>query len=93
MLERGKTSWEEVKTRARMYGISDQDIYSRGVAQGWSAKRRAISLAHPFSADLLTPLTQLPLRQAAESAPFLAVFTSMRYAYWLQKSMQQRRMN
>jgi len=93
VLERGKTSWKEVKVRARMYGISDQDIYSRGIGQDWSAKRRAISMAHPLSADLLTPLAHLPPRQAVQSAPFLVVFTSMRYAYWLQKSVQRRRAN
>jgi len=90
VLERGKASWKEVKVRARMYGISDQDVYWRGIGQGWSAKRRVISLAHPLSADLFTPLAHLPPRQALATAPFLVAFTGLRYAAWLRESLQRR---
>ena len=90
VLEQGKTSWTEVRIRARMYGISDEDIYSRGISAGWNVKRRAASLTHPLRADLITPITHLPLREALEAAPFLAAFTSLRYANWVQTSWSRR---
>jgi len=84
VLEQGKASWNEVRIRARMYGISDEDIYTRGISAGWSLKRRAISLAHPLKADLITPITHLPIGQAIEAVPFLVAFTGLRYAHWAQ---------
>lgn len=64
VIEIGKTSWPEVRIRARMYGISDHDVYRRGVAQGWSPGRRIRSLAHPLVADFLTPVRHLDPGQA-----------------------------
>jgi len=93
VLERGKTSWREVRIRARMYGISDEDVYSRGISAGWNLKRRAASLAHPLKADLITPITHLPIRQAVEAAPFLATFAGLRYANWAQVSWSKRSNN
>ena len=88
VLERGKTSWQEVNIRARMYGISDADVYRRGTYQGWSLPRRAKSLAHPLTADFLTPLRHLNPIDGITSAPFLAGFTALRYRYWLQASQK-----
>ena len=79
VIEQGKATWAEVKVRCRMYGISDEEVYRRGSKQGWSRKRKAQSLMHPFRADLVTPVrngARLP------SLPFLAAFTAMRYAAW-----------
>jgi len=90
VLEQGKTSWNEVRIRARMYGISDQDVYSRGVSAGWSLKRRATSLAHPLKADLITPITHLPIGQTIEAAPFLVAFAGLRYVNWAQMSWSRR---
>ena len=90
VLEQGKTSWNEVRIRARMYGISDEEVYSRGRSAGWNVKRRAASLAHPLRADLVTPITRLPLREALEAGPFLVVFTGLRYVGWVQTSLSRR---
>lgn len=90
VLEIGKTSWQEVIIRCRMYGISDDEVFSRGKASGWSVARQAKSLAHPLRADFLEPITHLPLKDAATAAPFLASFATLRYFYWLEKAVKRR---
>lgn len=91
--EIGKTSWPEVRIRARMYGISDHDVYRRGVQQGWSVDRRIRSLAHPLVADFLTPMRHLDLGQAIAAAPFLAGFTALRYRYWIESAREEHKGN
>ena len=86
VIEIGKTSWPEVRIRARMYGISDHDVYQRGVLDGWSVGRRIQSLAHPLMADLVTPVRHLPFSQAFVAMPFLASFTFLRYQYWIESA-------
>lgn len=81
--EVGKTSWHEVWLRCRMYGISDAEIFSQGSKQGWSQQRKLQSVLHPAKADLVEPLAELPVREAVQAAPFLAAFTTLRYASWL----------
>lgn len=81
--EVGKTSWEEVRVRCRMYGISDAEIYGLGRSAGWSASRKAASILHPFRADFVEPLKNLPLSDALTAAPFLLAFTTLRYTSWL----------
>ncbi len=93
VIEIGKTSWPEVRTRARMYGISDHDVYRRGVQQGWSMSRRIRSLAHPLVADFITPLRHLNPSQALKSAPFLAGFTALRYRYWIETARAEQKSN
>ena len=88
VIETGKTSWPEVRIRARMYGISDHDVYRRGVQQGWSTSRRLRSLTHPLVADFLTPVRHLDIGQALASAPFLAGFTALRYRYWIKSARE-----
>ena len=87
VLEIGKTSWEEVRIRCRMYGISDEEVFREGTKSGWSPTRKAQSLLHPFRADLLTPATNLPPKEALEALPFLTAFTAMRYAAWVSKAL------
>ena len=82
VLEIGKTTWQEVRTRCRMYGISDEEIY-RLESPGWPIERKIRSLLHPVRSDLLTPLRFLPPQEAIGTLPFLLSFTSMRYAAWL----------
>ena len=82
VLEVGKSSWDEVVVRCRMYGISDEEIFSLGRDSGWSLLRQAESLAHPAKVDFVEPVTRLQLGEALVAAPFLAAFTSMRYFYW-----------
>jgi len=81
--EVGKTSWEEVRVRCRMYGISDAEIYGLGRSEGWSASRKAASILHPLRADFVRPLKNLPLSDAVTAAPFLLTFTTLRYTSWL----------
>lgn len=85
--EIGKTSWDEVRIRCRMYGISDEEVFRRGREQGWSPQRQVLSLLHPLRADMITPLTRLAPREAIESAPFLTAFTGMRYWYWARQAL------
>lgn len=89
VLEVGKTSWTEIQTRCRMYGISDEEVLRRGRESGWGLTRQAMSVSHPLRADFLTPLTHLPPSEAVTSVPFLAAFTGMRYWYWLRASVQR----
>jgi len=93
VVEIGKTSWPEVRIRARMYGISDHDVYRRGVEEGWSAGRRIRSLAHPLVADFIAPLRHLDPGQAITSAPFLAGFTALRYRYWIETARAEDKRN
>lgn len=91
VLEVGKTSWEEVVVRCRMYGISDEEIFSIGRRGGWSLARQAKSLLHPARVDLVEPLSRVDAADAVVSAPFLVAFTGMRYAFWLRAALGQRR--
>lgn len=88
--EIGKTSWDEVRVRCRMYGISDEEVYRAGVASGWGLCRRLISIGHPLRVDLLQPASRIPMRQAVSALPFLAAFTVMRYAAWAKSSTRRR---
>ena len=87
--ELGKTSWEEIAVRCRMYGISDHETYSRGVQSGWPVARRLQSAAHPLKVDLVEPLTRLSPGEAVFAAPFLASFTGMRYLAWVKAAIKR----
>ena len=87
--EIGKTSWDEVVVRCRMYGISDDEVFRLGRDGGWSLPRQAQSLAHPLRADFLTPMARLPLTEAAVSGPFLAAFAAMRYGFWAKTALKR----
>jgi len=91
VLEIGKTTWQEVRTRCRMYGISDEEIY-RLESPDWSNERKIRSLLHPARSDLLTPLTHLPPQEAIGTLPFLLSFTGMRYAAWMDSAIRSSRM-
>jgi len=80
--EIGKTSWKEIRVRARMYGVSDHEIFTQNSGQ-WTLRRKTKSLTHPFKVDFLTPARHLRLRQTPSAIPFLGVFTALRYAGWL----------
>ena len=90
VLEIGKTTWAEVVIRCRMYGISDAEVYRIGSQSGWSLQRKLSSLLHPARVDLYRPLRNLPITDAARSAPFLAAFTGMRYAGWARSALRSR---
>lgn len=89
-LEVGKTSWNEVRVRARMYGVSDYEVFSHGRASGWSGIRQARSLAHPFVSDVLSPVRNLELREGVTATPFLLAFAGLRYAGWLSEARKKR---
>lgn len=91
VLEIGKTSWEEIIVRCRMYGISDEEVFRHGRESGWSLARQGQSLLHPLRADMLTPISRLPASEAITTAPFLAVFAGLRYAYWAKAMWTQSR--
>ena len=83
VIEVGKVSFEDVWTRARMYGHSDAEIYRRGTKRGWSLTRRLRSIIHPIRVDLFSPLVSLPPSKAIAALPFLSTFSTMRYLGWL----------
>ena len=85
--EVGKTTWQEVKVRCRMYGISDEEVFRLGRQSGWSSGRQLKSVLHPLRVDFVEPLSRLPLKEAVVNAPFLGAFASMRYSHWLKKAM------
>jgi glycosyltransferase involved in cell wall biosynthesis len=87
--EVGKITWPEVKVRCRMYGMSDHEIFTRGRQDNWSLARKAKSIAHPMTADFLTPLRNLPVAQALANTPFLALFAGHRYWYWIQAGVSK----
>ena len=86
VLEVGKTSWEEVWIRAKMYGTSDHEIFAKNRSQ-WSFLRKVKSLSHPMHSDFFTPLRHLPPVEAASNIPFLSAFTALRYAGWIASSL------
>lgn len=85
--EIGKTSWNELVVRCRMYGISDEEVFSRGRANGWSIPRQIQSVMHPARVDFVDPITHLSPIEAAKAAPFLAAFAGMRYAFWIRQTL------
>lgn len=91
VLEVGKTSWDEVVARCRMYGTSDAEVFAAGRRSGWSPARQAQSLLHPARVDFVYPVGRLSALQAVEAAPFLAAFTVMRYGFWAVASTRHRR--
>jgi glycosyltransferase involved in cell wall biosynthesis len=91
VVEVGKTSWEEVAIRCRMYGTSDEEIYRLESRQGWSRARKLQSLLHPVRADVITPLRYLQPLEAIQAMPFLTYFAAMRYRSWLSQSKKRRR--
>lgn len=83
VIEIGKATWNEVKIRCRMYGISDDEVFSRGSESGWPPRRKMMSLLHPIKSDLLLPLQRLPIRESVVNTPFLLTFTALRYGSWI----------
>ena len=88
--EIGKTSWDEVVVRCRMYGTSDEEVFSTGRGSGWPASRQVKSLLHPARVDFLEPIARLKPAQALASAPFLLAFASMRYGFWAKSAISRR---
>ena len=80
--EVGKTSWQEVRVRCRMYGISDDEVFRLGRAENWPLSRQIRSILHPLRVDFATPLRNLSIGEAVVATPFLATFTGLRYANW-----------
>lgn len=89
VLEVGKTSWDEVLVRCRMYGISDEEVFRHGREEGWSLPRQGRSLLHPLRADFVEPVTHLPVPQAVVTAPFFAAFAALRYGYWAETALRR----
>lgn len=83
VLEIGKATWPEVVLRCQMYGSSDAEIYRHGCMNGWSARRKVQSLLHPLRVDFVSPLRKSSWEKKFANAPFLLMFSLMRYFYWL----------
>ena len=88
--EVGKTSWEEVRVRCRMYGISDEEIFTIGRSHSWSRSRQLSSILHPIRSDLLQPLRNLSIAEATSNTPFLLYFTALRYSAWARSALHRR---
>jgi hypothetical protein len=87
--EVGKTSWDEVKVRCRMYGKSDAENYSNGRKAGWGLRRRLQSMAYPLSKDLVVPLKSAHTAIGPKDFGFLSVFVLMRYQAWVRNSRKR----
>ena len=86
--EVGKTSWNEVVVRCKMYGESDDEVYRDGVSRGWGLGRRMQSLGHPLTTDALRPTLNLGPSRGAKALPFLTAFVGLRYAFWAKASLK-----
>lgn len=80
--EIGKATWSEVKVRARMYGVSDHEVFSQGKVEGWSLNRKLKSLRHPITVDVLLPVRKNDLLESVKALPFLVTFACYRYLGW-----------
>jgi glycosyltransferase involved in cell wall biosynthesis len=87
--EIGKTSWNEVKARCRMYGKSDAEIFLEGSRSGWSTRRKVKSLSHPLRIDLLEPIKNAPGNRNLSNISFLTAFTALRYVSWALVSLRR----
>ena len=81
--EVGKTTWEELRVRCRMYGESDAEVFRAGAGEGWNFLRKLQSLSYPMRADLVTPAARLGMKRGVQALPFLTLFTILRYEGWL----------
>lgn len=90
--EVGKTSWAEVQTRAKMYGVSDYEVLSNGRRdQNWGPQRMLASLLHPIKTDFIGPIaSDQPILAKVTAVPFLTVFTSLRYTGWIHEYMSKK---
>lgn len=82
--EVGKATPREIIVRARMYGVSDYEVFSRGLEQGWPSGRRARSVLHPIRSDLIEPVVNLPTSKSLLAVPFFVAFACARYVGWLE---------
>jgi len=87
--EIGKTSWDEVKIRCRMYGRSDAENYANGRKGGWTLARSMQSLAYPLKKDFLTPLSSSHTKVSPKDLGFLSVFTTLRYWNWAKNALKR----
>ena len=90
VLEIGKTSWNEVQIRCKMYGVSDYEVFTEGKKSGWGFKRKAQSCLHPARVDLVVPMKNLEFKEKVKALPFLTAFTAMRYDSWIKTSWKKR---
>lgn len=87
VLEVGKTSWSEFTTRARMYGISDAEVFREGSHnQHWSYARKVRSILHPLRVDFLHPIRNIPTLDAIRFTPYFLSFTAIRYQSWVREN-------
>ena len=82
--EVGKNSWQEIRVRAQMYGISDHEIFSENFEK-WTLERKLKSILHPIKVDFFTPARHVKFREAPAAISFLGIFTVLRYAGWFSK--------
>jgi glycosyltransferase involved in cell wall biosynthesis len=82
VLEVGKTNWSEISARAKIYGISDSEVFEAGIAEGWDLLRRMKSISHPMRVDYFEVVRHSSPLEAIYSTPFLLFFTSSRYLAW-----------
>jgi len=82
--ELGKSSWPEARIRARMYGVSDCEVFRDGKHKGWSFTRKANSLLYPFKMDFIKPIAHSDGFSAIPLIPFFGYFTAYRYQGWIQ---------
>jgi len=88
VLEISDFGFIELRTRWRMYGSSDFQVY-KSQSPHWTCKRKFESFLYPLRNELITPLVskKINLIEKIRVLPFLICITSLRYFSWIKISI------
>lgn len=90
VLEIGKTGFQDLVQRCKIYGISDSEIYREGKSNHWTLNRKIRSYLHPLKCDFIVPLLKMKFWEVIYFGPYLLIFTLLRYFFWV-KAMLERK--
>ena len=86
--EIGDFGFLELRSRWRMYGSSDFQVY-QSQSPYWTWRRKIESIFYPFRNELLAPLVsrRITMIEKMRVLPFLLCVTTIRYFSWLKLSI------
>lgn len=86
--EIGDFGFLELRTRWRMYGSSDFQVY-QSQSPYWTWRRKIESIFYPLRNELLAPLVsrRITMIEKMRVLPFLLCITTLRYFSWLKLSI------
>lgn len=87
--EIGDFGFLELRTRWRMYGSSDLQVY-QSQSSYWTWRRKIESIFYPLRNELLAPLVsrRITTFEKMRVLPFLLCITTIRYFSWLKLSIK-----